>query len=161
MATSRPTLDGETLEPARWLAQLFAILLPFAIVALGIFLLVWHRRAWQAVRATATEAGELRFHRRRYRRRLQTSALLVVLGIALGGGQSIAADKHPSLFVFFWCAVALLAAWMMGLAICDAIATRLHLNEQLRRQVVERARLNAELKRMKAETEPGQPQGKQ
>jgi hypothetical protein len=158
MAASRPTLHDQTLEPARWLAQLFSILLPLAIAALGVLLLVWHRRTWQTVRSTVTEAGELRFHRRRYLRRLQTSGLLVVLGMALEGGQWIAADRHPSLFVFFWCAVSLLAAWMIVLALCDAIATRLHLNDQLRRQVIERAKLNAELTRIKAERQPSTPE---
>jgi hypothetical protein len=151
MAASRPPLHGETLEPARWLAYLVAILLPLAIAALGVLLLFWHRRTWLAVRANVTEAGELRFHRRRYRRRLQTSGLLVVLGIALEVGQWIAADKHPSIFVFYWCAVAMLAAWMMALALADAIATRLHLDKQLRRQLIERAKLNAELTRMQSE----------
>lgn len=156
MAASQPPVAGPPLEQARGLADIAATLFPLAIAALGVFLLLSHRRLWRRVRAQAIEPRELAFQRRRYRRRMQTSGILAVLGIAMFGGQWIAADKHPSLFVFFWCAVALLAVWAMALALADVIATRLHLKCQLRRRIVERAKLQAELARIKQEHE-GQP----
>ncbi|HET6883711.1 MAG TPA: hypothetical protein VFI31_26390 [Pirellulales bacterium] len=156
MATSTPLDVASAAGPARWLVKLAAFTLPLAIVALGVLLIVLHRRAWRAAVA-AGDTGELAFQRRRYRRRLQTSGLLVVLGVAMEGGQWIPAQNHPSLFVFFWFAVAMLALWLLGLALCDVVATRLHLQQQLREQLIERARLQAELTRVKAEEQQASP----
>jgi hypothetical protein len=159
MAANQPIEVGPAAAPARWLGQFLAIALPLAIVALGVLLLVLHRRAWQAARRSLTDGAELAFQGRRYRRRLQTSGLLVLLGVAMEGGQCIAADKRPSLFVFFWCAVAMLAVWVLALAVCDVIATRMHLRQQMRQQLIERAKLQAELTRIQAQRDRPAPPG--
>ena len=151
MAASQPPVAGPPLEQARWLTDIVAIVVPVAVAALGVWLLVAHWRVWQKVRATAAEARELEFQRRRYRRRMQTSGILALLGLAMLGGQAIAADKHPSLFVYFWCAVALLAVWAMALALADVISTRLYFKGLLRQQIVERAKLQAQLARIEKE----------
>jgi hypothetical protein len=147
-----PPADGIFFLAGQVLGPVHAVgaIVPLAIAVLGVFLLLWHRRTWRAVEAAgATDTEELAFQRRRYRRRLRTSGLLVVLGIALEGGQWIVPARHPSFFVFYWFGVAVLATWMMMLAAADAFATRLHVRDELRRQAIERAKLNAELTRLK------------
>ena len=158
MAASQPPIAEPPLVQARWLADIIAIVVPLAIAAVGVWLLVSHWRAWQTARATAAEPRELEFQRRRYRRRMQTSGILALLGLAMLGGQAIAADKHPSLFVYFWCAVALLAVWAMALALADVISTRLYFNGQLRRQMIERAKLQAQLARIENEHDGPPPE---
>lgn len=136
-----------------WLAWL----IPIAIVVLGVVLLVWHWQSWRAVGRQEADAGELRYQRRRFRRRVQTSGMLVLLGAAMVGGQAIAPDEHPSLFVFFWSGVALLALWAMALALTDVLATRAHVGRLMRRQLAERAKLQAELTRKQAERDAKSP----
>jgi hypothetical protein len=135
--------------PAFGPAHAAGALLALAITVLGVFLLFWHRRSWRAVVATAPEARELDFQRRRYRRRMRTSGLLVLLGIAMAGGQWIPAAQGPTFFVLYWCGVVILTAWMLGLALGDAFATRMHWRAEWQRHVIERAKLNAELERLK------------
>lgn len=136
-----------------WLAWL----IPLAIIVLGVALLLWHWQSWRAVNRQEANASELAYQRRRFRRRVQTSGMLVLLGAAMAGGQAIAPDKHPSLFVFFWSGVALLALWAMALALTDVLATRAHVGRLMRRQLAERAKLQAELTRMQAERDAKSP----
>lgn len=136
-----------------WLAWL----IPVAIIVLGVALLVCHWQSWRAIGGQETDAGELRYQRRRFRRRVQTSGMLVLLGAAMVGGRAIAPDEHPSLFVFFWSGVALLALWAMALALTDVLATRAHVGRLMRRQSAERAKLQAELTRKQAERDAASP----
>ncbi|HJT34767.1 MAG TPA: hypothetical protein VJ783_22260 [Pirellulales bacterium] len=139
-----------------WLAWL----IPLAIIALGVALLVWHWQSWRGTRGQESDASEVTYQRRRFRRRAQTSGMLVLLGAAMAGGQAIAPDEHPSLFVFFWSGVALLALWAMALALTDMLATRAHLGRLMRRQSAERAKLQAELTRKQAERDAKAPKDK-
>ncbi|HVX13288.1 MAG TPA: hypothetical protein VHC22_19040 [Pirellulales bacterium] len=152
VSLSAAPADGPMLVAGPAFGPLHAVgaILPLAVTVLGVFLLFWHRRSWQAVVATAAETGEVDFQRRRYRRRMRTSGLLVLLGIAMAGGQSIPAAQHPTFFVLYWCAVAVLTAWMMVLAVGDAFATRMHWRREWQRHVIERAKLSAELQRLKS-----------
>lgn len=140
---------GERPLALAWLAWL----IPVAIIVLGLVLLVWHWQSWRGTRGQESDASEVGYQRRRFRRRVQTSGMLVLLGIAMAGGQAIAPDEHPSLFVFFWSGVALLALWAMVLALTDVLATRAHVGRLMRRQLAERAKLQAELTRKQAERE--------
>lgn len=135
-----------------WVMSLLAAwLIPAAIIALGGALLVWHWRSWRSVRGQDAEPIEVGYQRRRFRRRMQTSGMLVLLGAALAGGQAISPEEHPSLFVFFWLGVALLALWAMALALTDVLATRAHVGRLVRRQMAAHAKLQAELARKQAE----------
>lgn len=129
--------------------------IPLAIVLLGGGLLAWHWQSWRAAREQNDEPGELAYQRRRFRRRMQTSGMLCLLGAAMAGGQAIPPRQHPSLFVFFWTGVALLALWAMALAVTDLLATRIHVGRLVRRQLAEQAKLQAELTRKTAEQGEG------
>lgn len=136
----------------RMLAAAAGWLMPLLIVLLGGGLLIWHWQCWRAARAADDGREELGYQRRRFRRRMQTSGMLLLVGFAMAGGQAISPDRHPSLFVAVWAGVALLAIWAMSLAITDVVATRAHVSRLLRRQFAEQAKLQAELARKKAET---------
>lgn len=129
--------------------------IPLAIMLLGGGLLAWHWQNWRAARDQKDEPSELAYQRRRFRRRMQTSGIVCLLGAAMAGGQAIPPQQHPSLFVFFWSGVALLALWAITLAVTDLLATRLHVGRLVRRQLAQQAKLQAELTRQIAE------QGKQ
>jgi hypothetical protein len=130
-------------------------LVPLAIVGLSGWLMVRQSRQWRSEQAADLDAGEVRYHRNRHRRRMQSSAMLMLAGIAMYAGQLIGRDR-PTLYVFFWCGLALLVMWIIVLALADIVSTRLHIARLMRRRTVEEARLRAELARVGGASEKGQ-----
>ena len=126
-----------------------AALFPALVTLVGIAWLLSHVRAWKAVRESERDAEEREFQRRRYRRRLQTSSLVVLLGIATFLGQLIPRKEHPNIFVYFWFGVVLLVLWVLGLALWDFVATRGRVLQMRQDQRIESARLEAEIRRAK------------
>jgi hypothetical protein len=131
------------------------VVLPGAVILLAVALLVSHWRTWRSTTSQAASEAERNYQRRRFRRRMQTSAMLALAGVALVIGQLIPPRAHPSLFVFFWTGVVLLLFWVVLLALADAAATRNHVGRLLRERSAERSRLEAELLRLKRQRQDG------
>lgn len=144
-------------RPASPLDWLTLVLFPGAVIALGVGLLVSHWRAWRRMRGQLAAGDEQLHFRRRFLRRLQTSALLTLAGVGLIVGQLIPPRVWPSLFVCFWCAVALLLMWIALLAMADAAATRAYIGRLQRKRNAERSELEQELMRLKRRSQNGQP----
>ena len=132
-------------------------LFPGAVIALGLALMVSHLRTWRRMRGQLAVADERRHFRRRFLRRLQTSALLTLAGIGLIVGQLIPPRVWPSLFVVFWCGLMLLLVWVVLLALADAAATRAYVGRLQRQRTAERSELEQELMRIKRSRQNGQP----
>jgi hypothetical protein len=130
-------------------------LIPLAIVVLAVYLLVRHVRQWRVEQVSDASADERRYLRGRYRRRMQSSAMLLLAGLAMHAGQRIDWQRQPTLYVFLWCGVALVVSWVIVLALVDIVATRLHLARLERQRVVEKAKLTAELARARARETDG------
>lgn len=133
------------------------VVLPGAVILLAIGLLVSHWRTWRRQKAQADNEAERSYQRRRFRRRMQTSAMLALAGVALIVGQLIPPQTRPSLFVFFWTGVVLLLFWVVLLALADATATRHHVRRLLRERTTERSQLQDELLRLKRQRRNGAP----
>jgi len=130
-----------------WPSVLFALLILLA----SAWLMQTHVRTWQAVRSRAAEleARELDFRRRQFRRRIQTSALLGVVGMGVLVGRLLLVLRAPPLVVlFFWCGVMLLAVWLGLLAVADMVCTQSYFGRLKQNYMIEEARLKAELKRI-------------
>jgi hypothetical protein len=100
-----------------------SFLLATFLAALGGGLLVWHVRAWKAVQDHGPDERELTFARRRFRRRQRVSQLLILLGIAIAGGEFV---HDPVLGLAYWSGTLFLVVWIMGLAALDMIASQQH-----------------------------------
>lgn len=87
----------------------------------------------------------------RFRRRLQTSGLIAVLGVLIGVGDQLPIlRRNPALFGVYWLAVLLLTLWVMLLGVGDYFATRTHGSvamARLRKKQDELEREVAEIKR--------------
>ncbi len=135
--------DGDSLD-------IFSVVLfPLLVVCLGLGLIYSHVDGWRAAKESGLSAGNLDFQWRRFRRRVQASGMVVLLGAALAAGQLISPRRHPSLFVYFWAGVFLLAVWVVLLALADAVSSRQHLTRLRHQQLIETAKLQAELRRQK------------
>lgn len=139
------------------LSLLTLVLFPGAVIALGLGLLISHVRTWRNKRSQLAAGDELRYHRRRFLRRVQTSAMLTLAGVALIIGQLIPPHIWPSLFVFFWCGVALLLAWVVLLALADAAATRAYVGRLQQQRTAERSALEQELMQLRRRNQNGHP----
>ncbi len=82
---------------------------------------------------------------RQFRRRMLTSGLMGLLGLALVVGKFIIAAAQPLLFILFWLAVLAMAA-LLGLSgLVDWLATRSAVRRRGQITAAEMNRLNAEL----------------
>ncbi|HEV7224687.1 MAG TPA: hypothetical protein VGN42_18395 [Pirellulales bacterium] len=153
---------SRTLDAAPRLELVALAVLPGAVILLAVALLVSHWRTWRSTGLHSASESERSYQRRRFRRRMQTSAMLALVGVALIVGQLIPAATRPSLFVFFWTGVVLLLFWVVLLALADAAATRNHARRLLSERTAERSRLEEELvrlKRRKNDDSPPAPPG--
>ncbi len=138
----------------QWLSVVFAVFL--AACAAG--LMSWHVRSWRAQRASALEPKELDYRRRQFRRRMQTSALLALIAVALPVGVWVMRIQ-PGAGIIYWCAVLLLVAWVGILAGIDIWATKYFYGKLRDTYRIEQARLQAELRRIQAARGNGKPPG--
>lgn len=136
--------------PATW-PLVVNYVFPAAIILLAAVMMISHWRTWQANRWQSADEAEQVYQRRRFRRRMQTSALLALVGVALIAGQKISPRLWPTTYVLFWCGVMLMLFWVVLLAGADVAATRVHVGRLHRQRAAERSRLQAELLRMKRE----------
>ncbi len=127
--------------------RLPAILFSACLLALVIALLALHVRTWRRVRREGADPAELRFGWRQFRRRMQASTMLGIVALAIPMGSLIPYRERPSLFVFFWFGVAMLVIWVLVLAMLDMFATARHGLHTSRRNLVEEAKLRAQLDR--------------
>jgi hypothetical protein len=126
------------------------------LLAAATGLIVWHVRVWRQVQAMEPppEPGELDYHRRQFRRRMQTSGMLAVLAVAILGGRWITVPPLPVwVFAAYWAAITLMALWVGLLALADVVATRLFYGRLRDTYRVEEARLRYQLRRLQEETE--------
>jgi hypothetical protein len=123
------------------------------LVALGLCgssagLIVWHLRARRRLQGEEIEPGERDFRRRQLRRRMQTSAMLGVLGVAIFIGQLLMIWVASRLFlVIYWSGVLLLLLWVLLLGVADMAATGLYYSREKSNSIVEHAKLQGELRR--------------
>lgn len=132
------------MDPGFWTSLSICTVL----VAVSLWLIWAHWERSAAVEADESLENRQRDHlRRRYRRRIQTSTMLGVVGVAILGGRLFPPDQSGLAFIIYWFCVALLVLWMALLAMADIVSTRLYFG-RLRRDVeIQRTALEAQLRR--------------
>jgi uncharacterized membrane protein YkgB len=130
--------------------ELFSsVLLAAILLACACGLMVWHLRAWRASKAQGLEQAEYDYRRLQFRRRMQTTAMLGLMAVALPIGLLVM-QWWPKAGVFFWGGVLLLVVWVVLLALADVWATSLHYGRVQTNFTVEQAKLQAEVHRMQS-----------
>jgi hypothetical protein len=118
-------------------------------------MIAWHIRAWKRLRHEEIGPREKNFRRRQFRRRMQTSALLGVLGVAIFIGQLLMTEVPSRLIlVVYWSCILLMVLWLALLALADMAATSLYYSQEKTDYVVEHARLQGELRQARDEEAP-------
>jgi len=119
------------------------------VVAAGA-MLWWHWSAWRHAQTDDLDDLERDFRERQFRRRMQASGLLGVLGLALlVGAVLMRIPLSPGFLTLYWCGVMALVVWMALLAAVDVWATKYHYGRARAAWAAERSRLEADARRLR------------
>ena len=120
------------------------------LVATSVALIVRHVRVWKRLKKEELDERELNFRRRQFRRRLQTSAMIGLLGVAIVVGQLLLRDAVKPLLkfqVYYWIGVLALLLWIVLLAVADMVATSAYYSRERSDLAVGHAKLQIELRK--------------
>ncbi len=120
--------------------------------------MIGHWRSWRATGQQGLADDELKFRWRQFRRRMQTSAMLGLLAVAILVGPLLTGP--PWLVLVFWIGVLLVVVWVMLLALVDIWATKFHFSRLRQAYLKQEAELQAEVRRVRAARGNGQARGK-
>ena len=130
------------------------------LVAVGLLMIRSHRRAWARQQ---DEAGLSREDRTRlflrYRRRVQMSGMIAVLGIMLGGGDALIWGQGLVVATVYWVVVIGLGVWLLLLGIADLASVRIGSRDarnELRQISEKRKELEAELEEIQRRRSNGE-----
>lgn len=135
-----------------WTAALVSLLLLGCAAAL----MVAHVRTWRNAVGSAATREELDYRRRQYRRRMQTSAMMAILAVALFVGEWLTGMVASRWFaIVYWLAMLVVVGWVCLLALADVLATKFHYDRVRHGYMLERAKLEGELRRFHDAQENG------
>jgi hypothetical protein len=105
-----------------------------ALVLIGGWLIRWHRAMWVGQRSEQSTDDRTKHHYQvQFRRRIQVSMLLILLGVMIPFGdwlielQRKDPGRNAALWLTaFWIGVLFVALWIMLLAVFDWLSTRMH-----------------------------------
>lgn len=113
------------------------------LVALSGGLILWHLRARRMNPHDELPEAEQEFARRQFRRRLQTSVMIGIVGAAMFGGQFVGRLWLGA----YWLGIILVLFWVVLLALGDALASQQHFRRLHRQNMAEQVKLQAEIRR--------------
>ena len=103
-----------------------ALVVAVALVGIGVGMMSSHVRGWRRQQSDPTlDERDLVYYRRRYRRRMQISAIIAILGVLIGMGDALLPfqRRHPLPTTLYWIGVLLLTGWVMVLGLGDLWST--------------------------------------
>lgn len=151
-------MDLTALCPPLLLAAVRDDWVPATVMGLGLALLGgWfmklHLQSWRRHSADPSlEDPEREFYRRQFRRRMQASGIILVIGIMLPVGDSLIPwrKQDASVAALYWLLVLALTCWVLLLAMGDLLATRAQSRASLSRLQRKQRELQAEADRLRA-----------
>jgi hypothetical protein len=103
-----------------------ALIVAVVLIVLGLSMVAAHVRSWRRQQQDSTlDEEDLAFYRRRYRRRMQISATIAVLGLLIGLGDALLPfqAKHPLPITLYVIGLLLLTGWVMLRGFADLWST--------------------------------------
>ena len=140
-----------------------SVLVALVLCGSSAGLIAGHIRAWRRLQGAEIDQGERHFRCRQYRRRMQTSAMLGVLGVAIFVGQLLMIwITSWLLLAIYWSGLLLLVLWVVLLAVADMTASVFFYSREKNSCLAEQAKLQGELRQAQDEEAParnGRPRG--
>jgi hypothetical protein len=129
-----------------WPTLLVAAFLVFG----SLVLLAWHVKAWREADHGGLAERDYEFFRRQYRRRMQSSGMLGIIGLLILGHLGL---RDNTMLALYWTGVLGLLIWTVLLAASDFAASRLHYRSQVADQHTEHLLLKREIEKFRRESE--------
>ena len=123
------------------------------IVLLSLVLMAWHVKSWREADHGGLAERDYEFFRRQFRRRMQSSAMLGIIGLLILGHLWVIDNMMLALY---WTGVLGLLVWTMLLAAADFAASRLHYSSEVADQKTEHLLLQREIEKFRREAESPQ-----
>lgn len=126
----------------------FWLAIPVAMFFAAGALLTSHLVAWRRLDSEPREPRDRDFRYRQLRRRVQSSAMIMLL--ALGLEAALWIKGPPWLYSTVLGLVLVLLFWVLLLAMADVVATKYHYGRIRQQYQLEQVKLQAELRRLKS-----------
>jgi len=111
-------------------------------------MMIGHVRTWKNQRQDESLLdSDRKYLRNRYLRRMQTSAVVAIVGCLIGIGDAFIWQLGPAIATFYWMFVIMLVFWIALLAIGDLTSVRTHSQTAMSQLESTRKELEAELAR--------------
>ncbi|MBD3673740.1 MAG: hypothetical protein HUJ26_09475 [Planctomycetaceae bacterium] len=142
------------MKPTDWAMVLLPV---FLISGLGVTMMWFHYSSRKADAETDHDELEMRHLATRYRRRMQASGILVLLGGMISGGQFLDGQAMPGFFGLYWLFVLFMTFWVILLALGDAASTLSYSKVAQNKLKQQRQEIEKEFERLKAQQGNGHP----
>lgn len=119
-----------------------------SLVFLALGLLAWHWNTWRKADHGGLPEREQEFHRRQFRRRIQASGMLGVIGLLILGSLWI---EETWAQAAFWLGVLFALLWVILLALTDWWASRTYYGRDQVLQAAQIEVLKAEIRKYEQE----------
>ena len=109
------------------------LLISVALLLTALAMIQSHRSTWREIQEQEQQHDpvDLAFYRRQFRRRVQMSAMLGVLAVALAAGHFLSYWIGSNWFeLIFWGVALILTCWLGALAVVDFLDTKQFINRQ-------------------------------
>ena len=116
------------------------------LVVISAALLWWHTNNWRVAKSRIEKDSDRLHAWRQFRRRVQASSMLGVVGVAVVLGQYIPISPMA---LIYWFIVVLVVLWIILLALADLVSTHLYLEEIRRDTIVEQTLLREEMRQLR------------
>lgn len=126
---------------------MFAVVI-FSLTLLGLsgLLIDSHRRTWREARESTTlSEADKKFARAMYVRRMQASAMVGVMGAAIGVWPVVDQQARPWTLLLYTAILLVACAWSMALAMFDIWATRRHIQRKRMENLAKQLQLTVEM----------------
>ena len=92
------------------------------MVVVGVLMMAWHRKSWTLQQDDpGFNQWDLKRLKSRYRRRMQTSGMIAVMGVMLGVGDVLIWQQGPVVATVYWIGVIALGGWLLLLGLLPEV----------------------------------------
>lgn len=135
--------------------MLAVAIISLTMLGLSGLLIDSHRRTWHEARdSTSLSQADKQFARAMFARRMQASALVGLMGAAIGVWPLFDNQARPWALLFYTAILLSACAWSMALAVLDIWATRRHFQRKRIEQLKKQMQLTVEMASLIESPEP-------
>ena len=127
------------------------------LVVVSVYLSHRQIAFWHHLDRETLQQRELKYFRAQFRRRMQVSVLIGIIGVTIG---IVDVVKSPLVFSIFFISWLVMLAWIVGLALLDFVSAQIFLGQITDSQRAKKAEMEAQIRELKDQHRTGEENGK-